>query len=743
MATKFLDYTGLGYFCSKIKAWCNATFAAITHNHASNAVNVMTGYSKPNSTSAITTSDTLNQAIGKLEKAIDDADISNVVHITGREVITGEKVIKNLGNWITEGNATSSRLIFNNSLIDRTTDPVNSSYESIVFLDKNSDIDLDYSNRLGVIEYCKFPENTSSNYGYFNIKYYDPETTDSTISSELLLGKARNGTCFARVTETPDSGTLSNNDILTRNWIPKDTRIVHTTGNETISGNKSFSNTIIGNTYYAFKRDVNNQRTIFTGGTDDGNSSGGLLSLYGKDYSNNNGGFGLVARKDANTAAELFGYANGHLEWNGESLYNLVHRSGNETINGYKTFSSSIYANEGVIIEASAVIDSVSQTHKIKFNINNASLNAGVWDYTHDKWVWFISPSGVSSFYGNSSTATKLATARNLQVALGSTTAVTFDGSNNQNSIPVSGTLAVANGGTGLTSLNTFVRTTGDQTVAGVKTFSSSPVVARSNPYIIIKDTDFTKGNNSNCYTGLLLNSNDSSNDSACRVLAQSDSSSQMALVFYAHKNISGSTASIIIELLTGDNHYFMPRGSDNNGIINLGGGSNKWKQLYATTTTISTSDERMKDSINSVSDTILDAWEDIEWYTFKYKDAIKEKGIEKARIHNGLIAQRVIKTFKKYGLDASKYGFYCYDKWDDRYETVPEVDEQGNETGKKIQKLLTKAGNQYSIRYEEALCMEAAYQRRKNKILENRISELERQVSDMLQILQSLKGAN
>ena len=53
---------------------------------------------------------------------------------------------------------------------------------------------------------------------------------------------------------------------------------------------------------------------------------------------------------------------------------------------------------------------------------------------------------------GNAATATsvaKLTTARKLGVALGSTTDVTFDGSANQTSIPVSGQLKIANGGTG------------------------------------------------------------------------------------------------------------------------------------------------------------------------------------------------------------------------------------------------------------------------------------------------------
>lgn len=43
------------------------------HNQAANTITAMTGYSKPASTSAITTADTLNEAIGKLEKGLEDA----------------------------------------------------------------------------------------------------------------------------------------------------------------------------------------------------------------------------------------------------------------------------------------------------------------------------------------------------------------------------------------------------------------------------------------------------------------------------------------------------------------------------------------------------------------------------------------------------------------------------------------------------------------------------------------------
>ncbi len=50
------------------------------HNQASDTINTMTGYSKPTSTSAIATSDTLNTAIGKLEKALDNKADSSHTH---------------------------------------------------------------------------------------------------------------------------------------------------------------------------------------------------------------------------------------------------------------------------------------------------------------------------------------------------------------------------------------------------------------------------------------------------------------------------------------------------------------------------------------------------------------------------------------------------------------------------------------------------------------------------------------
>lgn len=59
-------------------AFTNSTdYAAASHNQSSSTITAMTGYSKPQATSAITATDTLNEAIGKLEKGLDGAGTPN------------------------------------------------------------------------------------------------------------------------------------------------------------------------------------------------------------------------------------------------------------------------------------------------------------------------------------------------------------------------------------------------------------------------------------------------------------------------------------------------------------------------------------------------------------------------------------------------------------------------------------------------------------------------------------------
>lgn len=165
----------------------------------------------------------------------------------------------------------------------------------------------------------------------------------------------------------------------------------------------------------------------------------------------------------------------------------------------------------------------------------------------------------------------------------------------------------------------------------------------------------------------------------------------------------------------------------------------NRWTQVFAVTDAISTSDQNEKQSIEAYPDAVLDAWGDVQFRQFLFNDAVKKKG-NAARIHAGVIAQQVVQVFKDKGLDASHYGLLCYDEWPDEYENVevmdaPAVlDESGNEvTPAQVhteKRLVTKAGRRYGIRYSEALCIEAAYQRRRAQRLEESVSALETRIA-------------
>ena len=90
--TKVSDLTNDSGFISSVE-WNDISskpnvFTPDSHNQASNTINALTGYNKPNATSALSTSDTLNDALGKLEKALDGKQAS-LTTMTANDVQTG------------------------------------------------------------------------------------------------------------------------------------------------------------------------------------------------------------------------------------------------------------------------------------------------------------------------------------------------------------------------------------------------------------------------------------------------------------------------------------------------------------------------------------------------------------------------------------------------------------------------------------------------------------------------------
>jgi hypothetical protein len=96
-----------------------------------------------------------------------------------------------------------------------------------------------------------------------------------------------------------------------------------------------------------------------------------------------------------------------------------------------------------------------------------------------------------------------------------------------------------------------------------------------------------------------------------------------------------------------------------------LGFPNNRWTVVYATTGTINTSDENLKQDIESLSDAELRVATKIKGLIKKYrwKDAVVAKG-DNARIHVGAIAQEVEQAFIDESLDADKYAIFCKDEW-------------------------------------------------------------------------------
>ncbi|HEF4751910.1 tail fiber domain-containing protein [Burkholderia multivorans] len=140
-----------------------------------------------------------------------------------------------------------------------------------------------------------------------------------------------------------------------------------------------------------------------------------------------------------------------------------------------------------------------------------------------------------------------------------------------------------------------------------------------------------------------------------------------------------------------------------------LGDASHRWTIVYATTGTINTSDENEKTDIAPIDDALLDAWAEVDYFTFKFKDSVAAKGTA-ARTHFGMMAQRVRDAFAKHGIDGRKYGVLCYDEWP---EEPAVIDDHG-----KVIRPAVQAGARWGVRYDQAMILEAALLRRELKSL-------------------------
>ena len=203
-------------------------------------------------------------------------------------------------------------------------------------------------------------------------------------------------------------------------------------------------------------------------------------------------------------------------------------------------------------------------------------------------------------------------------------------------------------------------------------------------------------------------------NDLRCSLNLTTQSSGKSAVYFTLNdaKNVSDCSY-----WLYGEIFY-----TSKSGGTDLGSSTYQWKDCYLTNSPIVSSDRRLKQNFESVPEAVFTAWGNVNFQVYKFKEAVAKKGEANARKHVGLVAQDIIEAFQAQGLDAFDYGIVCHDSWEDQYQQVevshtPAVlDEQGNvvtpENTMYENRKVKDAGDVYTVRYEEALALEAAYQR-------------------------------
>lgn len=148
------------------------------------------------------------------------------------------------------------------------------------------------------------------------------------------------------------------------------------------------------------------------------------------------------------------------------------------------------------------------------------------------------------------------------------------------------------------------------------------------------------------------------------------------------------------------------------------------------------TSDERRKEDIAPIPDEVLDAWAEVEYLQFRLRDRVAEKG-DDARIHTGVIAQRVRDVFLAHNIDPYAYGVLGLDKWDAseaEYMTWEEErDADGNvvkEAGSELVVPAIEAGELYTVRYQEADALSLALLKRENAKKDLALADLSQRLS-------------
>jgi hypothetical protein len=192
-----------------------------------------------------------------------------------------------------------------------------------------------------------------------------------------------------------------------------------------------------------------------------------------------------------------------------------------------------------------------------------------------------------------------------------------------------------------------------------------------------------------------------------------------------------------------------------------IGDGTHRFDDIYATNATIQTSDATEKTAPLPVDDKLLDAWSDVQIVAFQWLSSVRNKA-DAARVHHGVVAQQVRDVLASKGIDGTRYGLLCYDEWEDQIEEIWEPREwietetidvvheteidgktvkipstQTHEIKRRCQlktgtRVARAAGSMWGIRPVECMWVEAAWSRRELARSSERFSALEARLAKL-----------
>lgn len=474
------------------------------------------------------------------------ATSTNVVHRTGDETIGGSKTFTR--NPYVSNN--EPRIFLNSTDVTRGTAPSAKEVTSINFQDTNGDW---YGFVQGVYD-------TNKSVGTFIGARKSISSSDTT-SVSMGIGFDSSGNPYTHAPTPTDTTTTTGTQIATTGWVNStNNNVVHKTGTETIGGSKTFTSDVSivddnshielhDNDFIKGNLPSNEQiYSIYIQDKTSGISQSNRLGLFTTHVQTNGttvtwmSAFKNVANSTDSASIRVYYPTSGSpytyapnptdtsstssqqiatVGWvnNPSIATNIVHRTGDETVGGVKTFSS-----QAIFEKANGIQLKGTNHYYTLRSIGNT-------------------PEGCALLLDNSSSSIAFNATDN-RITIGSTAISAYAIAPTDSYSTTSGTQIATTGWVG----SNFVNVAGTQTISGGKTFTSNLYVNNGDPRVFLKHSSAIKGTAPSSTLVSSYQVRDKNNELLGSVHTQyySDKSILTQIVVYKANNSSDTASSRI-----------------------------------------------------------------------------------------------------------------------------------------------------------------------------------------------------